>query len=493
MAPRPKLLICTPEIVLGLPEGIGNLSGRIINFMTGGMAPVNSAYVKAFADDGDIESHAVVPKWESSLRELSDLTEREIRRMQGALGERLHLIQDTSFNRVRICGSNTLMYDDTARFSPLKRALAFSNGIVNYVIPHVQPDIVWLSDWMVGLVAPVARAQGIKVLTTGHNIFTGRAAFDHIVDRGIEIRNGPDYRPEDHLYWSQGRVDMFATGIFAADYFTTVSEGFLQRIAAGAFDQDGSKPQCVLEEIKNKVHSGNAKGVPNPLEDEHSDFLYELERYGGEATARLRSDKRLQLCEEVGLRPGPRVVVYPNRLFSAQKNPELLFENAIRLAHETDSRILILANGQEDLIQRAHNVARESDGYVAYRPFRQAIEDLAKGGDNVYGLMTPHYEPCGGPNINYPFEGVLVMGHRIDGLEDTCIAFSADHTAGNGFPFSNNDRGGLDYAFTQMQRFSELEPVVRYGILERVARETYQAHRAATKKDIMKDIMMNLL
>ncbi|MGV8172360.1 MAG: glycogen/starch synthase, partial [Candidatus Woesearchaeota archaeon] len=173
---KPRLMAVMPEIIFDLDPGIGNLPSIGINFQNGGMAPVTSKDVISLQDEGTFEVYAVTPKWESSLRELNKLSARETKLLDSTLRNDMRnnffLISHPSFNRVRIEGSNTMMYEDSWRFSSIDRAIALSAGVTNTLLNYIKPDMVWLNDWMTGPVAPVAKALGIKVITTGHNIFT---------------------------------------------------------------------------------------------------------------------------------------------------------------------------------------------------------------------------------------------------------------------------------------------------------------------------------
>src|SRR3989344_772212 len=150
---KPKVLICTPEIIIDFPEESGDSREKSIEFRTGGLATANSAIIRELANDPDIELHVTVPKWKSGLRELLELEEKEEERISEALHrQNFYLIEDSSFNKARISGSNIMMYDDTSRFSRVDRALAFNRAIINWLFPFVNPDVVWVNDWMLGLI-----------------------------------------------------------------------------------------------------------------------------------------------------------------------------------------------------------------------------------------------------------------------------------------------------------------------------------------------------
>ena len=487
-----KLLIATPEITLGLEAGMGNLLRKGVNFSNGGMAPVNSKYILGFMKEGSFDVYATLPKWESSLRTFNELTSKEVKAIERAMPENFYIINHPSFNKVPLKGTNVDMYQDSPRFTSLDRALAFSSGVTNTVLPNVRPDVVWVNDWMVGAVAPVAKAVGAKVVTTGHNIFTQRVPYDEAVNKGVELRDFDDYRPGEWIYWDQDEVDLMATAVNAADDFTTVSKGFLERLATGQLDQ---LSPTVTQAIKNKHNARHPDGRPrthgylNPLDADESQLLNKIKEQGLEATVKERQEKGKNARNMAGLAQGGTLLIYPNRLYSQQKNPELLIDHANELANKYDLRILILANGEDHLKDKAVQEALNSNGKVAYHEFNKGLEEMVKQSDNAYGVMTSNYEPCGGPNLNYPLEGTLLIGHAIDGIKDTVQPLDTSRNEGNGFPYMPNTKEGLNDAVKRMKTFADKPAEERYGHYIRIAQSTLLNHSVdARVKQLTEDV-----
>jgi glycogen synthase len=501
---KPKMLICTPELMYTLDD-------LLLNFSMGGLAPIPSSYARELVKEGTFDVSVAVPKWESSLRLLNNLNTKEIKKIEKVLPDNLYLIGHTSFNKAEVEGTNTRIYNDSRRFSAVDRALAFSNGIVNTVIPKVHPDIVWLHDWMVGLVGPVANAMGIKVVATGHNpAFTKYATFDEIVKGGIEIRNFDNYTPRDSLFWEGCYIDLLATEINSADDFTTVSKEYLNtligeyqkykdwkfedipedalfRKAPGVLKAIGQKYNSKHEDGRPRVH-----GYPNPLVNEKSDFLSHLEKDGLEATMRLKQQRSIQIRNETGLKEGGNLIIYSNRLIP-MKDPNVAINNAVHLANVFDLRFLFLANGEDEIVNAVKREAFRSNGLVAAHSYNKKWEELAVRSDNVYDLMTPISEPCGNQNINHPFEGTLVIGHAIDGIKDTVHQLDWINSTGNGFPYNNNDVWDLDKAFSKMKQFAWLPDNERYIQLIRIANETQKTHSASSRTaQVLREIFIPL-
>jgi len=485
---KPKLLICTPEVTFDLPEGMGNLAGKVLNFKTGGMADVNSTIIRDFVKDPNFELHVALPKWESSLKELSELTENELKDIQEALHDKnYHLIKDASFNHVKIEGTNTMMYDDTHRFKCEDRAIAYNRGIINYVIPHVNPDITWCSDWMLGLVPPAAKSMGIKNLTTGHNIFTKFVGTDHVIKSGIDLRTFKD----NLIYGENFDVDFLASEIFASDYFTTVSPTFLKELGSGKYNS--IVPDSVMKQIQYKIDNNKAKGILNPRQEKDSQFLKCLDQYGLETVISGRQENTKKLRNKLGLKNiNCPILIFPNRLFSGQKNPELPLYHAKDLAKKYNIQFIFLANGSERLEKISGEVAMGSDSMVSYSKFKSEIEDLAMRSDMVYGLMTSNYEPCGKPNIIYPGEGVLVLGHKVGGIADSVKNIDIKNNTGNGFLYDTNNLNGLESGIKNLIKFNNLDTNTRYDHLKRIANENLVNHSVEKMVNEYKDIIFQL-
>jgi len=253
---------------------------------------------------------------------------------------------------------------------------------------------------------------------------------------------------------------------------------------------------AIKEKAQHKHPDGRSRvhGYLNPLEEDRSCLLEDIEKNGLENTIVERKNNAEKLRYKTGLKKGGKIVIFPNRLFDGQKNPQLILDNSMYLAKKYDLRILFVANGHKDLVQYATDVALGSKGYVSYQPFDKNLEELAKISDNAYGLMTSTYEPCGGPNLNYPLGGTLMIGHAVDGIKDTVIPLDIENGKGNGFPYFSNDLDGLESAIIKMCDFASKTDGVRYQEYSRIAKETLKNHSAKARiKQVAEDIFLPLL
>jgi len=505
---KPRLLICTPELVctpklvFDIPECAGDVAGKVMNFKTGGMAEITSIVVSELARDQDIVLDVVVPQWKSSFKQISDFTNREVAALIEALHDyHVHLIEDASFNRVQISGSNTLMYDGTWRFTVVDRAIAYNRGIINWIIRHVDPDIVWVNDWVPGLVPAAVKNRGILSLATIHNIFTQEASVDRLVKEGIDIREFSDYVYYSHRYNENGQkpVDFLATEIFASDFITTVSPNFMIELEEGKY-ADRMSP-WLLQQIINKCHAGRAKGILNPRDENVPNLIQEVgsasleevinrESETSVISRRLKNTKGLR--DRLGLRQvdGP-LIIYSNRLHD-EKNPGLLLRNAQRLVDRYGVQFIINANGLNYYERSFGEAAVVSNGMIAYSNFDASIEDAAMFCDGVYGLMTPDREPCGAPNIKYPPRGVLVIAHEVGGIKDSVFSLDWEKGTGNGFVYKPNTDDALFGIMGVVVDFHHQTDEVRYRNLIRIAKESIESHSVRKMVDAYKEIIFQL-
>ena len=503
MTSKPRILVATPEIIFGLNEGAGNLHRYGINYSSGGLAPVKSTYIRGLIDSDNFEVGVAIPKWESSLRKFNNLTTREIRNIQSYLSEdNFYLIEDAAFNQVEISETNTQIYESLAGFTATDRAVAFSRAISNYVLSHFKPDILWVPDWMQGPAAVVAKSRGIKVVSTGHNIFTKFAKEKNLLRAGIDMRNYEGINATDWIWRTNGEFDFMASTVNASDDFTTVSPSFLERILNGSFDNNLGMSPSVIQAIKQKAQNphpdgrNRVHGYLNPLESEESEMLKTFENEGMENLIQKYQNNEIKFRNKMNelsksgyatgyFKEGGTLINFPNRLAEYQKQVEFMLREMPHLAHVHDLRFLIMANGDSDLREKAKKVAKESNGKIMYVPFNKLTEEQFKKSDNTYALMTPSYEPCGGPNLNYPLEGSLVVGYAVDGIKDSVFEMNPQNNTGTGFPYENNDYGGLNYGLTQMKKFANLPANERYSQYIRIAKDRLKESSA---KNIVKRI-----
>jgi hypothetical protein len=95
--------------------------------------------------------------------------------------------------------------------------------------------------------------------------------------------------------------------------------------------------------------------------------------------------------------------------------------------------------------------------------------------------------------LNYPLEGTLIGAHAIDGLRDTVKHLDLAKSMGNGFPYENNNKDGLEYCISEIVKFASLPDNIRYPQLVRIAKETQQKYSSSIRaKRLVEEIFLPL-
>lgn len=486
------LAYTSPEIIITLPKDLPNdlreLEGESFHFKSGGLGIAATSKFNALRNAPDINAHLFVPNYEIQLSQDTRLERKQLKQLQTALRlEGIHLINDSAFREVRTEGGKSLIYKNTPTTTNEHRAVSFADRVHQYLQiaeSFGKPfDVVWGNDWKTALILSNAKALGLSTIFTLHGVHT-----NDVPEVMISRRMSTPYdelRPFMYNKHGEEVVDLLATGIHAADYITTVSNGFLEALHARR--QNIPASDYVFNLIASKIESGNAQGIINPLSREESQFLTAVNSQSIGAVEAQRQQSRAQLSEVVGLTYKREVplLVFPNRLDNGQKNPALFLDMVDKITQDADTQFLILgdkADGQEHYLDWAQQLTRTRPGQVAYSTFKQPIEDLVLQSANTYGVMTSDYEPCGTPNVLYPFEGIPVLVHAIDGLKDTTPELNWEQNTGRGFPYYTQSHDAFRGAHTHLVAFNNLPLEAKYAQLTRIATEAQSVYAGKNKE-----------
>ena len=481
---NPRILIVTPEITY-LPEGMGNLAGRM-SAKAGGMADVSASLVQALHELG-ADVHVALPHYRRMFHvETAQLVADELRKYKSHLpDERIHLAEDRCF-----------YYRDTVYSrgdGNIKLALAFQREVINNIIPYVQPDLIHCNDWMTGLVPAAARREGIPCLFTVHNIHTQKLTLAAVEDAGIDAAEFwtnlyYSYPPRNYEE-SRGsnQIDMQASGIFGAHFINTVSPTFLREIVDG---WHSFIPDSIRGEIRNKFHAGCAAGIlnapdaaDNPATDDKIPF-----KYGPDDHVEAQRRNKLAFQHALGLEENPDAPLFfwPSRLDPVQKGPQLLSDITYRFLdryYADGAQIAIVANGQFQQpfwdIRSFHGIQRR----LAVHDFDGRLSQLGFAASD-FTLMPSLFEPCGLPQMQAPIYGSLAVAHDTGGLHDTVEPLDWNASTGNGFRFETYDSGGLFWAMDRAMEFYRQPAEIRVREISRIMRESlHRFNHAACAKE----------
>lgn len=481
---NPRILIVTPEITY-LPEGMGNLSGKM-SAKAGGMADVSASLVQALHELG-ADVHVALPHYRRMFHvETAQLVAAELRKYKSHLpDERIHLAEDRCF-----------YYRDTVYAQGdgnLKLSLAFQREVINNIIPRVQPDLIHCNDWMTGLIPAAARREGIPCLFTVHNIHTHRLTLSQIEDAGIDAAEFwqnlyygyPPYNYEESR--NSNQIDLQASGIFGAHFINTVSPTFLREIVDG---WHSFIPDSIRTEIRNKYNVGCASGIlnapdsaDNPATDDKIPF-----KYGPENHREMKRANKVHLQHALGLEENPdrALFFWPSRLDPVQKGPQLLTDITYRfLEKHPNAQLAIIANGpfQQPFwdIREFHSLHSR----LAVRNFDGRLSQLGFAASD-FTLMPSLFEPCGLPQMQAPIYGSLAIAHNTGGLHDTVEHLCCENSTGNGFVFDTYDSNGLFWAMDRAMDFYGRDAGEKEVQIARIMRESLSRfnHAACAKEYI---------
>lgn len=469
----PRILVVTPEITY-LPEGMGNLSQRMCA-KAGGLADVSASLVNELQELG-ADVHVALPNYKRMFHsDIQQLHEKQIKKVRkNTPDKRIHLAEDRIFyhrDQVYSAGENTRI------------ALAFQREVINHIIPAVEPDLIHCNDWMTGLIPAVARRRGIKCLFTVHNIHTEKLTLAEMEDRGIDAAEF-----WEHLYYDQvpgnyeetrggNRVDLLASGIFAADFVNTVSPTFLEEVVWG---RHNFVPHAIENELANKKHSGNATGIlnaPDPGSDPEINE-YTVQTFGPDTHIDAKRKNKLELQRRLGLTEDANapILFWPSRLDPVQKGCGLVADILFQLLSDYADiglQVAVVANGAFQVHFSRIADIHKIHARLAVHDFDEGLSHLGYAGSD-FMLMPSSFEPCGLPQMISPKFGTLPIVHDTGGLHDTIDPLDVSNNSGNGFLFQHFDAIGLRWAIDQAMEFYAFPQEQKAEQIARIMREAKQ-------------------
>ncbi|MFP4377380.1 MAG: glycogen synthase [Spirochaetales bacterium] len=468
---KPRILLITPEIASvppGMPRSVDNVVAK-----AGGMADVTAAVVASLFELG-ADVHVALPNYRKVFAAgADDLTDRPLTTYRSRLPDkRLHFAEDSIFYyRSSVYGGDVG-----------KLALRFQREIINRIVPEVEPDLIHCNDWTTGLIPAIARTTGVPTLFTAHNIHTYEATLDQIEDAGIPVRDF--FR---HLYFTElprdyessrksNRVNMLASGLFAAHYVNTVSPTFLEEIVEGVHP---FVPDPVRNEIRHKHAAGCAFGILNSP-PEHYDPQTDaslVRTYGPGTASEARRINKAEFQKRLGLPVNAEAPLFfwPSRLDPVQKGCDLLAEVLPLYTSSSDKvQFAVVADGPYAEALRA-TLRRIGSANIAFVAFSERLSRLGFGGAD-FVLMPSLFEPCGLPQMIGSIYGALPVVRETGGLKDTVdhieLEGEAAGTTGNGFVFKTYDANGFRWAIDQARLFQRCTQSWKDEVVERVMSES---------------------
>lgn len=484
---KTALVIVTPETGR-LPEDMGGLA-KFISGKSGGQGEVISALCEGLSERG-VHVHLITLNLKKRFQREAGMDDKQWREMRYRIDPaNIHLVGSSVFSE------NLSAYEG----DPLRTAAEFQKEIVNNLIKDIRARhqgklIIHSHDWMAGgIVTAYAKATGVPVLHTVHNVFTAHLPLEYLT--------GMPYQTiSDHLYYSSqdGRVcvDCQATAIKNATMINFVSEGFLQEVVNDYFMDRNLVPPGVRREVKAKYELEAALAILNsPSHNMYPERSSHLKRNydSHDNVLAAKSENLLEFQGRTGLNLNPEAVLFywPSRLDPVQKGVELLEEVLMSfVAANPDVQVAIVADGIGN--DRAHRerlggIAYASGGRICYHPFREDLSLLGyAAASDVFGASL--YEPCGQIDQVGNIFGATATNRDTGGYHDKIKEMQLDGegaalSCGNGFLFRDYDAGGLRYALEKSLAFHRKPKEIREREIKRIMREARKKYPLSTMVD----------
>ena len=268
-------------------------------------------------------------------------------------------------------------------------------------------DLVHLHDWQASLAALYLNGAR-PCLQTLHNLAYQGLCGLHWADT-LEVPAA--LRRWDGLEF-HGHLSLLKAGLVLADHVTTVSPRYAREIVS---EPGGQQLSGVLKH-RGRALTGILNGIDtvawNPATDRALTQAFDA------ADLRGRAANRAALLAEIGLTqtPGPVYGVVARATW--QKGLDLLAE-VLPSPHLWNSRFVIMADGDHDLLARLRALANAHPQRIALRTaFDEGLSRRIYGGSD-FVVVPSRFEPCGLSQMFGMRYGAVPIVRATGGLADT--------------------------------------------------------------------------
>jgi starch synthase len=330
--------------------------------------------------------------------------------------------------------------DDPIRFALLSR------GVLEFIRQKATwvPDIIVALDWQTGLIPNYLKTiyandvvlSQIATNFSIHNLFF-QGTFDHHFVSEMDFDDGHSTVPGFHHPRFE-KLNMMRRGIMYADTINTVSPNYAREIMTKEY---GEMLDDLLRErraVLTGILNGIDYDISNPETNPHVTHPFDA------STVSLRSKNKAVLQERFGLPIDKDVFVmaYVGRL-SKQKGLDLFYNIADTLLNELPIQIIVVGEGESDLMSFFHDLETRHPGKVAlhlkYDPVLPVL--VYAGADTV--VLPSRFEPCGLVQMEAMRMGCIPIVRKTGGLADSVEDYNPDKETGTGFVFEKFDSASL--------------------------------------------------
>ncbi len=330
--------------------------------------------------------------------------------------------------------------DDPIRFALLCRGtLEFIRQSKTWI-----PDVIVSLDWQTGLIPNYLKTvyakdpvlSKIATVFSIHNLYF-QSTFDHHFVSEMDFDDGHSAIPGFNNPRLE-KLNMMRRGIMYADAINTVSPNYAREIMTKDY---GELLDDLLRE-RRAVLTGILNGIDyqtsNPKTNPHVSSPFDI------ASISNRIKNKAVLQERFGL-PADKdkfVVSTVGRL-SKQKGLDLLFNIIDTLLVELPMQLIIVGEGEAEIMHFFHDLETRHPGKVAlHLKFDPVLPSLVYAGADVI-LVPSRFEPCGLVQMEAMRMGCIPIVRKTGGLADSVEDYNPDKQTGTGFVFEKFDSSSL--------------------------------------------------
>ena len=276
----------------------------------------------------------------------------------------------------------------------------------------LQPDIIHLNDWHVGLLPAFMQNAGYKTkhLLTIHNL-----AYQGIYSAEMAKKTlGHIFKKIQPLSITNGNINTLLNAILTADKINTVSPSYKEEILTTEF---GAGLERFLYSRSADL-SGILNGINtkewDPEGDEDIASRFDISSLENKA----RNKENLQNSMRLPPEKNSLLFGMVSRL-SEQKGFDILIPSLQNILKDLPCQVIILATGSPDIADRINVLKKEFPQKIVFiDKFNNALAHKIYGGSDAF-LMPSRFEPCGLGQMIAMRYGTLPVAHSTGGLKDT--------------------------------------------------------------------------
>jgi len=376
---------------------------------------------------------------------------------------------------------NVYLQKLTAPASEYKRMrrFAFFTRAAAYAMRHLelQPDVVHLHDWHMGLLPLELRQlnhvhnteRKSKTVLTIHNV--GYQGLYRMQEVASFLEWTPSERKEIAGYaLKRGEVNFLNLAIRMSDMVTTVSPTHAKEICTKVYGYG-------LERILRKkgvtgILNGIATDVFNPRQDESISCRYGMASF---AQGKKKNKKALQYVLGLDKNLQAPLIGLVGRL-AYQKGIELFIANTDWLV-PAGVHIVVLGSGLLAYEQSLKKLAVSYPKNIAVHiGFNAKLAKQIYASSDLF-VMPSRYEPCGLGQMIAMRYGSVPVARKTGGLADTIRPYPARHA--NGFLFNTSSTQGLRRVLGEALQLYSDHPSIWKSLVRNGMQGDYSWNRSA--------------